>query len=71
MASLSNVTIQVLLTDAPVKRLWSNFMILDLGRDRPTTVQVGSGLGSAVSMSDRPAAVARFTRWFNTMIASA
>ncbi|MBK6013558.1 helix-turn-helix transcriptional regulator [Streptomyces sp. MBT53] len=71
MAALPNVTIQVLLTDAPVKRLWSNFTILDLGGDRPTTVQVDTGLGSAMSMSDRPATVARFTRWFNSMIASA
>ncbi|MFJ8334710.1 helix-turn-helix domain-containing protein [Streptomyces sp. NPDC094437] len=71
MAALPNVTVQVLLTDAPVKRLWSNFSILDLGADRPTTVQVDSGLGGAVSMADRPAIVGRFTRWFNTMIASA
>lgn len=71
MAALPNVTIQVLLTDAPVKRLWSNFTILDLGGDRPTTVQVDTGLGGAMSMSDRPATVARFTRWFNTMTASA
>ncbi|MFJ2603766.1 helix-turn-helix domain-containing protein [Streptomyces sp. NPDC087425] len=71
MAALPNVTIQVLLTDAPVKRLWNNFTILDLGTGRPTTVQVDTGLGGAMSMSDRPAIVGRFTRWFNTMIASA
>lgn len=70
MAALPHVTIQVLLTDSAVKRLWTNFTILDLGRDRPVTVQVDTPWGTS-AMSDKTPQVARFTRWFNTMIASA
>ncbi|MFD7163608.1 helix-turn-helix domain-containing protein [Streptomyces violascens] len=70
MADLPHVTIQLLLIEAKVKRLWHNFTVLDLGRDKPTTVQIDTGWGPA-SMSDKPSSAARFTRWFQTMSASA
>ncbi|MEU8892885.1 helix-turn-helix transcriptional regulator [Streptomyces sp. NPDC048442] len=70
MAAMPNVTVQVLLTDAPVKRLWTNFTILELGRERPVIVQVDTPWGTS-AMTDKTTQVARFTRWFNTMIASA
>ncbi|MFI5808741.1 helix-turn-helix domain-containing protein [Streptomyces sp. NPDC051561] len=70
MAALPHVTVQVLLTDAPVKRLWSNFTILDLGRERPVIVQVDTPWGTS-AMTDKSLQVARFNRWFSTMTASA
>lgn len=70
MSFLPHITIQILLIDSHVRRLWHNFTILDLGKDRPTTVQIDTGLVPA-SMSDKPANATRFTRWFNTMSASA
>ncbi|MFE7121746.1 helix-turn-helix domain-containing protein [Streptomyces sp. NPDC057654] len=70
VAALPHVTLQVLLTDVPGRRLWSNFTILDLGKGKPTTVTVDTGWGP-VSMSDKPANVSRFRRWFSTMTASA
>ncbi|WP_307821789.1 Scr1 family TA system antitoxin-like transcriptional regulator [Streptomyces coffeae] len=51
-------------------RASSDLAILDLGDGLPPMVQVDNAW-AAVSTSDKPKEVARFTRRFNQMIASA
>ncbi|UNO42148.1 helix-turn-helix transcriptional regulator [Streptomyces sp. MST-110588] len=70
LCSLEHVKIQVLPIDAQGYRASSDLAILDLGDGLPPMVQVDNAWG-AVSTSDKPKEVARFTRRFNEMIATA
>ncbi|MFD9567062.1 helix-turn-helix domain-containing protein [Streptomyces sp. NPDC059994] len=70
LASLEHVQVQVLPT-----RVWGvqfphNFTVLELGERLPTTVQFDSAR-NAVTMSDKPSEVDRFTDYFQAMTASA
>jgi len=70
LARLDHVKIQVLPIAGRGYRASSDLAILDLGDGLPPMVQVDNSWG-AVSTSDKPREVARFTRRFNEMIASA
>lgn len=70
LASLDNVTVQVLPMEGRRYRSIDNFIILELGDDLPPVVQVDNAWG-AMSVSDRPREVGRFTRKFNALVASA
>ncbi|MFD8964306.1 DUF5753 domain-containing protein [Streptomyces sp. NPDC059568] len=70
LSKLDHVKIQVLPLNGRGYRASSDLAILDLGDGLPPMVQVDTAWG-AVSTSDKPKEVARFTRAFNTMIASA
>ncbi|MER7349010.1 helix-turn-helix transcriptional regulator [Streptomyces aurantiacus] len=69
VATLEHVTLQVL----PFRwgyRTTNDFAILDLGDRIPPRVQIDSAW-NAVSTSDKPREVARFTRRFDALVASA
>ncbi|MQY11444.1 hypothetical protein SRB5_15620 [Streptomyces sp. RB5] len=70
LAKLDHVTIQVLPVNGRGYRASSDLAILDLGDGLPLMAQVDNAWG-AVSTSDKPKEVARFTRGFNQMISSA
>ncbi|QXE39032.1 DUF5753 domain-containing protein [Streptomyces sp. GMY02] len=70
LSKLDHVKIQVLPLNGRGYRASSDLAILDLVDGLPPMVQVDNAWG-AVSTSDKPKEVARFTRRFNTMIASA
>lgn len=70
LAELDNVTVQILRTQEIGYRCASDFTVLDLGETLPPTVQVDVPWG-AVSMSDKPREVGRFSRKFNALRASA
>ncbi len=70
LSQLDHVKIQVLPFNSRGYRARSDLAILDLVDGLPPMVQVDNAWG-AVSTSDKPKEVARFTRRFNTMIASA
>ncbi|MFD9068984.1 helix-turn-helix domain-containing protein [Streptomyces lasiicapitis] len=68
-SELEHVTLQVL----PFRwgyRTTNDFAILDLGDRFPPRVQIDSAW-NAISTSDKPREVARFTRRFNALVASA
>jgi hypothetical protein len=69
LSALEHISIQVL----PFRwsyRATHDFAILDFGNELPPRVQVDSAWG-AVSTSDKPREVDRFTRRFDSMVASA
>ncbi|MFJ6573697.1 DUF5753 domain-containing protein [Streptomyces sp. NPDC091292] len=70
LSKLSHVKIQVLPLNSPGYRATNDLAILDLGAGLPPMVSVDNPWG-AVSTSDKPGEVARFTRRFDYMIASA
>ncbi|MBL1098799.1 hypothetical protein JK363_19445 [Streptomyces sp. 205] len=70
LSELDHVKIQVLPLNGRGYRASSDLAILDLGDGLPPMVQVDNAW-AAVSTSDKPKEVARFTRRFNQMIASA
>ncbi|MFF4225864.1 helix-turn-helix domain-containing protein [Streptomyces abikoensis] len=70
LSELENVTVQILRTNEVGYRFHSDFTILDLGESLPSTIQVDVPWG-AVSMSDKPREVGRFSRKFNALQASA
>lgn len=70
LSKLDHVKIQVLPSTGRGYRASNDLAILDLGDGLPPMVQVDNAWG-AVSTSDKPREVARFTRRFNEMIASA
>ncbi|MEU3753897.1 helix-turn-helix transcriptional regulator [Streptomyces olivoreticuli] len=70
LSERENVTIQLLRTDQIGYRFATDFTILDLGGTLPPTVQVDVPWG-AMSMSDKPREVGRFSRKFNALRASA
>lgn len=70
LSELENVTVQILRTGEISYRFYSDFTILDLGESLPSAVQVDVPWG-AMSMSDKPREVGRFSRRFNALQASA
>jgi Domain of unknown function (DUF5753) len=70
LSKLDHVKIQVLPISSRGYRSSSDLAILDLGNGLPAMVQVDNAWG-AVSTSDKPKEVERFTRRFDQMIASA
>ncbi|MFF2850547.1 helix-turn-helix domain-containing protein [Streptomyces sp. NPDC058001] len=70
LSALGNVKIQVLPINGLGYRATNDLAILELGAGLPPMVQVDNPWG-AVSTSDKPGEVARFTRRFDYMIASA
>ncbi|MEU4210155.1 helix-turn-helix transcriptional regulator [Streptomyces sp. NPDC026206] len=70
LSELENVTVQILRTSEIGYRFGSDFTVLDLGEALPSAVQVDVPWG-AVSMSDKPREVGRFSRKFDGLRASA
>ncbi|MFF0746669.1 helix-turn-helix domain-containing protein [Streptomyces sp. NPDC004111] len=70
LSQRDNIRIQVYRLRKEGPMFPHNFTILDLGKPLPTTVQADTPWG-ALSMSDKPAEVNRFTAWFSAMTASA
>ncbi|MFI6056410.1 helix-turn-helix domain-containing protein [Streptomyces violascens] len=70
LAALEHIQIQVLPTRARGIQFPHNFTVLELGGRLPTTVQFDSAR-NAVTMSDKPREVDRFTDYFQAMTATA
>jgi Domain of unknown function (DUF5753) len=70
LAALDNVTVQVLPQTVRGYLPWHDFSILYLGDSLPQTVQVDNAWG-LTSVTDKPREVAKFSRKFNAMVASA
>ncbi|MET8182224.1 DUF5753 domain-containing protein [Streptomyces sp. NPDC005336] len=70
LASLPNVSVQVLPQSLRGYLSVHDFTVLHLDDGMPTSVQVDNAWGAA-SVSDKPREVGRFTRKFNALTASA
>lgn len=70
LSALDHVTIQVLPMSSQGYRAIHDLTIIELGGELPAMIQVDNAWGGA-STSDKPGEVARFSRRFNQMIASA
>ncbi len=70
LASLDNVTVQILPQATRVYLCPHDFMILNLGDRMPRTVQVDTAFGTA-SIADKPKEVGRFSRRFEALSRSA
>ncbi len=70
LASLDNVTVQVLPQGMRGYLYEHDFSILILGGKLPTTVQADTAYGTA-SITDRPREVGRFSRQFEALSRSA
>lgn len=67
LAREEHVYVQVLPTTKPGYRATHDFTVMDLGSGLPPLVQTDNAWG-AVSTTDKPREVARFTRRFETMV---
>lgn len=67
LAQQDHISVQVLPTDKPGYRASHDFTVMDLGPGLPPRVQTDNAWG-AVSTSDKPREVNRFTRRFETMV---
>jgi transcriptional regulator with XRE-family HTH domain len=70
LASLENVTVQILPQTMRGYLIVHDFMILDLGGRMPATVQVDTAFGTA-AIADKPKEVGRFSRRFEALSRSA
>lgn len=71
LATLDNVTVQVLPQKMRGYLFEHNFSIMHLGDIMPTTVQVDTPFGNASSVSDKRREVGRFSRQFEALSRSA
>ncbi|MFI8265302.1 DUF5753 domain-containing protein [Streptomyces sp. NPDC085665] len=67
LAQQDHISVQVLPTNKPGYRASHDFTVMDLGPGLPPRVQTDNAWG-AISTSDKPREVNRFTRRFETMV---
>ncbi|MCC3767580.1 helix-turn-helix transcriptional regulator [Streptomyces sp. UNOC14_S4] len=70
LAALDNITVQILPFQSRGYRAAHDFILLDPGEDLPQMVQADTAWG-AVSVTDKPREIKRFTRSFDVLRASA
>ncbi|WP_341865433.1 helix-turn-helix transcriptional regulator [Kitasatospora cheerisanensis] len=70
LASLDNVTVQILPQSVRGYLSLSDFTLLDLGASLPAAVQVDFA-GASMSLTDKPREIGRFTRMFEALTRSA